>query len=357
MRHTLLAALFALAPVAAQDMIGVTWTGSVVAFDSFTGVGQTIGWAGGNMNALARDADGTLWTAIRPVGTWELATIDPTTGSATSVGPTADLRGMAWHEGQMFAIREGGDDLVTIDLATGADTLVGTVGFSAVQSLCSLGGQLYAWDVFAGLLLVDAVTGAGTDVDPAVGTNGADVQWLARRADGQLVGGSSQLFAIAPATGLPTLIGGAGLGGMRGAEPLQDYVRNFGSGCDGLGGLVTSSAVISGGIGAPLNLQSTNHEASAIGLVLFGLSNTQYGALPLPVSVDAVFGTSGCTLYVSPDVMMVTLTSATFPATLDLQVPILDGWPGAALFAQHAVLENVPGGLSLSDAVVVQFGF
>ncbi|MEZ6038776.1 MAG: hypothetical protein R3F29_14945 [Planctomycetota bacterium] len=357
MRHTLLAALSALCPVAAQDMVGVTWSGQVIAFDSFTGAGTPIGWAGGDMNALARDGNGTLWTAIRQLSSWELATIDPATGNATVVGPSGDLRGMAWHQGQMFAVRQGADDLVTIDLASGVETMVGTIGFTGVQSLCSCDGQLYAWDVNAGLLRIDAGTGAATDVDPGYGTNGASVQWLARRADGLLVGGNVAVYTIDPNTGVPTAIGGSGLSDMRGAEPLQDYVRNFGSGCDGAGGQVTSSASIGGGVGAQLTLQSTNHAANAIGMVVFGISSTESNGLPLPVSVDPVFGTSGCTLYVSLDVSLLVLTSATFPATLDLQVPILATWPGASLLVQHAVLENVPGGLSLSDAVAVQFGF
>ena len=51
------------------------------------------------------------------------------------------------------------------------------------------------------------------------------------------------------------------------------------------------------------------------------------------------------------------VTSASGPATLDTSFPILPGWSGYSLLIQHATLDPVPGGLSLSDAVAVQFGF
>jgi hypothetical protein len=356
MLRPLIALAFALSPLTAQDMIGVTWTGSVVAFDSFTGSSTILGGTSANMNSLARDANGTLWTVRRPAASWELATINPTTGSSTAVAPCSDIRGLAWHQGQLFAVRDGGDELVTIDRTTGAETTIGPIGYSAVQSLASIDGQLFAWDVNFGLLGVNASTGAGADVAPGFGTGGASVQWLARRADGRLVGGDTSIYVIDRTTGVPTSVASV-LIGLRGAEPRQNYVRNFGTGCNGAAGQVASSASLGSGPGATLTLQSTNHAANAIGIVLFGLSNAQANGAPLPASVDPVFGTSGCTLYISPDVSLIAPTSASFPATLTLQVPVLPSWPGLSLFAQHAVLENVPGGISLSDAVVVQFGF
>mgnify|MGYP000051843579 CR=1 FL=1 len=42
--------------------------------------------------------------------------------------------------------------------------------------------------------------------------------------------------------------------------------------------------------------------------------------VPLPLSVDGFFGTSGCTLYVRLDTSMLAVTSATAPATLDVSL-------------------------------------
>jgi len=224
--------------------------------------------------------------------------------------------------------------------------------FSGIQALTALNGVLYAWDTTYGLVLIDPATGLATDVEPGASTLGGGIQWLARRGDGRLVGGNATLYEIDPVTGVTTLIGGS-QNDLRGAEPWQQAITHFGTGCY----QVTSMAQINAGPNPTLLTRSTNHEPNALGIVILGISSSSTGGVPLPLSIDAIFGTTGCTLYVSLDVTLTGITTGATPANLDLQIPILAGWRGQSLMVQHAVLENVPGGVSLSDATVVQFGW
>jgi hypothetical protein len=308
---------------------------------------------------LARDDLGGLWSTERTgTGVYALTSINPVTGAATVVTPNfADLRGMACAGGTtLWGIEDiGSDRLVSIDVTTSQVTVIGTTGFSAVQCLATLGGLLYAWDNNSGRLTIDPITGDATDVNVAVGGN-SDMQWLARRHDGRLVGGNNALYEIDTATDIATLIGGT-FSDFRGAEPYQESTTNFGVGCAGLSGTVALSATISSGPNAQLTTSSSNHEANVPGLLLVGISSMQTGALPLPFNIDRVFGTQGCTLYVSLDVSMLAPTSGQSPATLDFSFPLLPGWRGYSLLVQHAVLKKVPGGISLSEAIAVQFGF
>ncbi|MCK5944608.1 MAG: hypothetical protein KAI24_21650 [Planctomycetes bacterium] len=350
-------ALLAAAAAPAQDMIAVSWSGSVYALDSFTGSATLLGNGAFGQNALA-SANGSLWSTTRiSIGNYALTTVDPTTGAATVLpGSFIDVRGLASAGGSiLYGIEDASpDQLVLIDVATLQVTPVGPTGFGSIQCLATMDGVLYAYDNTFGLLIVDPATGAATDVDPAVPGNG-DMQWLARRADGKLVGGRNALYEIDVQTGVATLIGGS-VPDFRGAEPAFDLVSNFGIGCNGAFGQVTSTATITGGANPQLTLSSTNHEPNTVGLVLFGISSSQTNGVPLPLNVDPIFGTQGCSLYVSLDVSLLATTTGSSPATMDLTVPILPSWPGNSLLVQHATLENVPGGLSLSDAVAVQFG-
>tara|TARA_R110002072_G_scaffold228234_12_gene385385 strand:- start:18238 stop:19314 length:1077 start_codon:yes stop_codon:yes gene_type:complete len=358
MLRLLLAAAFA-APIAtAQDMIAVSWSGAVYALDSFAGTATLLGNGAFGQNSLARDDLGGLWSTERVGLTYSLTSIDPATGAATTVTPNfADLRAMASAGGSLlWGIEDtGADQLVKIDVTTSQVTTIGPTGYSAIQCLATLGGVMYAWDNNSGLLTIDPLTGAATDIDVTVGGNG-DMQWLARRSDGKLVGGNNALYEIDILTGNAVVIGGS-FPDFRGAEPYQERISNFGSGCAGAFGTVTSTAQIGNGPNAQLNCRSTNHDPNVPGLLLVGISSSQTGALPLPFNIDPVFGTQGCTLYVSLDVTVLAFTSAQSPANLDVSFPLLPAWRGYSLLLQHAVLDNVPGGLSLSDAVAVQFGF
>ena len=112
-----------------------------------------------------------------------------------------DVRGLAFSSTNvLFAIRDGDsaggidlpDDLVTVDVATGAVTLVGTTGLTAIQALTfSPGGTLYGWDLHAGLVTIAPTTGAATAVDPGAAGTVVGIQGLACSPNGTLYGVST----------------------------------------------------------------------------------------------------------------------------------------------------------------------
>lgn len=69
--------------------------------------------------------DGSLWMATMWPG--DFYSVDPTTGLATSIGPQGiDVTGLACWDGVMYGLGgDHADNLVTIDLSTGAATNVG----------------------------------------------------------------------------------------------------------------------------------------------------------------------------------------------------------------------------------------
>lgn len=361
MNRILVTALWAasLTPLAtAQDMIAVSWSGGVYALDSYTGAATYIANGLSGQNALARDDAGGLWSTHRNGTVYALTSIDPNSGAATVVTNNfPDLRAMASAGGTLlWGIQNASpDELIQFDTTNSQVTTIGQTGFGSIQCLATVDGILYAWDNNAGLLTIDPATGVATDVSASVGGNG-DMQWLTRRSDGALIGGNSGLYVIDPTTGVATQIA-SGLVDTRGAEPYQQHIQTFGTGCAGAFGTVQASASITGGPAPVLSTSSTNHDPNVPGLIVFGISSQQTGGVPLPFNIDPIFGTQGCNLYVSLDVSVLAFTAANGPATLDTSLPILPGWSGYSLLIQHATLDSVPGGLSLSNAVAVQFGF
>lgn len=349
-------------PAFAQDMVATSWGGPIYALDSFTG--QTTLLANGlfGQQALARDGQGRLWstqrTATAPF-TYDLTRVDPLAGSATvQFANTADVRGMTGVGGSLLlavvnAPVGTADSLAVVDAATGSVTTIGPTGLNGLQSIAVRAGVLYAFDSNIGLVTLNPTTGQATDVNPAIGSNGTNLQWLAFRADGQLVGGGATLFTVDPSTGATTAFGPA-LPDLRGAEAWPSFTRTFGTGCAGVGGTVALTATLTGS--GPTQLQSTSnhHIANAAGIAVFGLSNTLAGAAPLPLLLDPLLGTSNCRLYTSIDATLGGVGNGpalTFTYTFP---PRVDVFP---FFLQHFTLEPVPGGLAASNGALVQIGF
>ena len=103
----------------------------------------------------------------------------------------------------------------------------------------------------------------------------------------------------------------------------------------------------------PFSTRSANHAPSAVGVAILGLSNTTYLGLPLPFLLDPVLGTANCFLNVSADATFVVITDAA--GTMTFTLTPTAAFTGQRLFAQHSVLENVPGGFSFTNGVFVQF--
>jgi hypothetical protein len=199
--------------------------------DAETGDPQVLGAAGfGGLNALARHPDGTFYS-VDAAGA--LLTIDPDTGAGTPVttinlgGLAVNMPGLAFTPGgALYAINNGfpEDELYVIDVGTGTGLLVGPTGRTTLQALTfGPDGTLYGWDVSTGvaggLYTLDPVTGAATDVNPAVGAD-EDIQCLTFAPNGALYGANREIYTIDPATGELTLVVAMGGVDIRGMEFL-----------------------------------------------------------------------------------------------------------------------------------------
>jgi hypothetical protein len=344
----------------AQDLLGVTWTGTTVLVDSYTGAVTPLGTGLFGQNALARAPNGTFWSTWRNGSSYGFSTIDPITGAATQGPFGVDIRGLTIGPGSsLYGIREGGvadDLLVQVTVPGGFVTNIGSTGSSSIQGLAMHQGVLYAWDVFVGLMVVDPTTGAATDPFPSV-SGPAYQQSLCSHPDGRLLlgggdsNGTDQLFVVDPATGVASLIGNmVGAVDVRGLEPLGGYAQPIGQGCDGAFGPV--GLTVTGRIqpGGSFSSVSTNHAPNAFGIAVVGLSTTSYQGTSLPLLLDPLLGTSNCWLRTSIDASATVFAGAGSPATMQYGFAI-PAWASGIVFnVQHACFEPVPGGISWSNA-------
>jgi hypothetical protein len=173
-----------------------------------------------------------------------------------------------------------------------------------------------------------------------------------------LVGGKTAIYAIDPATGSYSQVGSLGAGiDLRGADEWFSNVTLFGSGCAGSHGNVALGVTGSVGPGLQVRVVSGNHAASALGAMVVGFSRTNFQGAPLPMLLDPLVGTQGCSLLTSVDVPMFGLCSAVAPATLDLPLALPAAAAGFVLHVQHVVFEPVTGGLSASNAATLFVGY
>lgn len=361
------ALVLAFAPARAQELIALDFQGNAHGIDVNTGQPRLIGPTGvAFCNSMATH-DRVLYATSRAsaLGSHRLVTVDPITAQATvrfgNLG--VDLRGLCSHDGanELFGIADGPtDQLVRIDLATGVVTAVGSTGLTGIQALDDGGavGFLFGWDVNLGLVRIDIATGAATDVNPSLGTQGADIQFLTTVTtdnDTLCFGGRTTLYAVNRLTGAVTAVGGGGLADLRGAERHRGVATPFGLGCattvTSHAALLTKSDLLPGVTAA---FTSSQHEPNCIGILVVGLSNVDYSGLALPLDVDPLFGTSGCDLLVSPDLLIPVLANG---AGLLARPFTLLTIPGFVLHFQYAALEAVPGGFSFSSGLTVQTPF
>ncbi|MCG8608253.1 T9SS type A sorting domain-containing protein [bacterium] len=156
-----------------NDLVTINLTdGSASSVASITGIssGQTIIGMGFDQTA------GTMYLASTDLsnGGSELYTIDLSTAAASLVGPITNAQsvlGIAVNPaGDIFAFDDGADNLVAVDGATGAGTVVGALAINTVAQDADFDpatGVLY-WTFFAAgsgrLATVDVSTGAATPV-------------------------------------------------------------------------------------------------------------------------------------------------------------------------------------------------
>ena len=339
-----------------QDLLGLTFFGDAIGLASRTGHGSLIAATGQTgYNGSARVGDSIY--ACAQVGTvpavqYFLDRIDDATGQATRLfSLSQDLRAMAsTSNGVLYAVAQSSpsDVLVRVSVTSGAIATVGPIGFSGVQGLTERNGRLYGWDLTAGLLQISSATGAGVDVNPAVGTNGFILQFLTTMADGRIVGGNNSLYDVDPATGVPDHLGAGQYNSLRAGEERYGVLYTFGVGCEGV------NMTLSGVPQSPTTITTTSigHDPTTLGAVQVGFSDRHFQNFPLPLSVDSLLGTVGCFAYAGPDISYTLLTSGIGVMNVVLSIPA--GMQGFVFHVQHISLSNSPGGVAFSNGGTVR---
>jgi hypothetical protein len=347
----LLAASAAAQSLPLQDLIAVEFDGSVIAVDSRTGRGDLIAPSGrAGHNCLARL--GTQLYTTEQVGTgaqaqFFLNTVDDLTGQASRSLPiTRDLRGLESGGGfNLIAIADnsGNDQLVRVNTLTGTITVIGSTGFGGVQALALHAGVFYAWDTTAGLLRIDHLTGAATDVNPSVGTTGVDIQCLASVDRGKLLGGRRSLYSIDLTTGVPSLMGAGVYNDLRGLEDRHGVHYPFGQGCNGVSLSMTGNA----SPGSTIDVAVIGQRRNAPGTLFLGFSDSQYQGVPLPLLLDNFLGTNLCFLYSGSDLVFPTAASGLGITRVSIAVPRFT--EGLVFHMQHVSTSTAAGGLAFTN--------
>jgi len=170
------------------------------------------------ISASAAWAAPTLLYAMND-STNSLYTIDPTTYQLTFVGNTGvgtgDFGDLAYDPGSQTAYwipGRGNDNLYTINLNTGAATLVGAHGIDDLFAMAfdPATGKLYADATSGNFYSLNTSTGAAT----LIGTNSVYPGGMTYRAGtGQLIlvgAGDGTFWSVNPATGAVTALGNPG---------------------------------------------------------------------------------------------------------------------------------------------------
>jgi hypothetical protein len=340
-------------------MIGVTWSGAVYTVDSTTGTSTLAAPGLFGQNCLARDAAGDLWTVSRTfLGTpiYYLTQLDASSLELQAVTVCPDVRALAdAGNDELYAMefQVNGYQLSRIHKSTGARTVIGNTG-EAIHGMAMHQGVLYAYGANSGLGTIDPMTGEFTDAGPFGGNS--NIQWLAVRPDGQLIGGGYGFYTIDTQSGAtvnyspgnPT----ANLAGVQ----ASGMALPFGSGCEGIelranGQLTAGSLLTTHSVGYP----STGAVVGMAGVMIIGSSNTSHNNIPLPIDLDPLLGTTGCSLYVSVDVTAINFTTGSTAPSLFFPFTLPAGLANRTIYLQHAGFDFT-GASYWSNALRVRIG-
>jgi hypothetical protein len=231
------------APAARAQLFGVTSGGDLVLIDRTTGVGTVIGNSGFGANDACVDHAGHILSGGGNPD--QIIAIDPTTGAGsiflnTTGRPTGYfIRGMSVSPDNVLYVALSQidtttiDRLASIDMTTGAYTVIGPTGRTDIQALAfSPSGTLYAIGINNGgtLLQLDPTTGAATVIGG--GNYGGDDQALTFLPDGTAYACRVGLRTVDPATGQTTLVGTVGGFDMRGLAFLAQSTPTCYPNCD-----------------------------------------------------------------------------------------------------------------------------
>lgn len=241
---------------------------------------------------------------------------------------------------------------VAVPIVTGLGGVVSGVAFDPVT------GEIVATVLTANRLVKVDGSGTVTDVAPPFSIPGPNALAVDQNGDFLAGGGTGQMYRVTRTGGSPVFLANntSPLGNVNGLAVAYGSGLGipFGQGCSGAAGIVELTASGPFLVGSPITTTSSNHAPNAIGLVVLGLSNSDYLGLPLPLLLDPLVGTSGCSLYVSADVTLVAIASASNPATLSFVITPNASFAGQRVFVQHVGLEAVAGGLSFSNGLVIR---
>ncbi len=156
----------------------------LITIDTTTGAGTAVGALGVSVSGpgLAISASGVAFMGDRSGN--DLWTVDLGTGAATllngSIG--ADLDGLTFLGNTLYGVDPGNDSLFTVNTTTGAASLVGAGGtlggLSTESALTTDGTWLYAADDDGDYFRINPNTGAAT----VITRNGTDVEGLAMQS-------------------------------------------------------------------------------------------------------------------------------------------------------------------------------
>lgn len=144
----------------------------------------------------------------------------------------------------------------------------------------------------------------------------------------------------------------AAVQGLRVAGLFQE----FGTGCTGSAGVPRVSSSTFPDLGNVMTIDVTGVAPGQLGTLFFGSSSTTWGAIPLPVPLDAV-GFTGCSIYVSLDSGVPLATGAGAPS-LGFTIPNTAALIGSAFYVQYACTDPLanPGGAVLSNGAKITIG-
>jgi hypothetical protein len=225
-------------------LYGVGANGDLIRIDPATGAGTLIGNSGVGANGATEDNAGHILSGGGNAD--QIISIDPATGAGSVFLNTTGrplgygIRGMAVTPANVLYVvmsqadTTAIDTLATIDLVSGAYTVIGPTGRTDIQALASSpAGVLYAVGTNLGgrLYQIDATTGAAAVVGG--GSFGGDDQALEFLPDGTAYACRANLRSVDPATGQTTLVGATGFADIRGMAMLNAAPPACYANCDG----------------------------------------------------------------------------------------------------------------------------
>lgn len=191
------------------------YNNQLIAYDTASGaatvIGSSVPGGGQTWSGLTGAPDGTLYASATTCSASSLYTIDPNSGAVSTIGAVSNapcLIDIAINAaGEMYGVDIINDVLVRIDPATGAGTVVGSLGFDAnyAQGMDfeEVTGVLYlaAYGTAGELRIADTTTGnsvfvgsfpGGAEVDglafaTSAGGGAGDVPWLSEMPESGMV--------------------------------------------------------------------------------------------------------------------------------------------------------------------------